>query len=168
MCNQGDAAGSTWIWNFQPLRRRYVTRTSDDVPSGFIMHTAQGGTDLGACASYRYHLLAETSRRRMIHRTNYSCIYKLRQTKKLSTETRRCWTAATLITWQTGRYRLDYKCPGPCRRCQCWGNWKKTKQIKFCSLLVKYFATLFPDCTQIVPECCYPSCRIVSLSKKSD
>ena len=31
MCNQGDAVGSTWIWNFQPMRRRYVTRTSDDV-----------------------------------------------------------------------------------------------------------------------------------------
>ena len=31
MCNQGDAVGSTWIWNFQPMRRCYITRTSDDV-----------------------------------------------------------------------------------------------------------------------------------------
>ena len=31
MCNQGDAVGSTWIWNFQPMRRRYIMRTSDDV-----------------------------------------------------------------------------------------------------------------------------------------
>ena len=26
MYNQGDAVGSTWILNFQPMRRRYVTR----------------------------------------------------------------------------------------------------------------------------------------------
>ena len=31
MCNQGDAVGSTWIWNFQPMRRLYVTRTSDNI-----------------------------------------------------------------------------------------------------------------------------------------
>ena len=36
MCNQGDGVGPTWIGNFQPMRRRYVTRTSDDVRQALL------------------------------------------------------------------------------------------------------------------------------------
>ena len=51
MCNQGDAVLSTWILNFQPMKRRYVTRDVRPCLSGFITHTVHGGTDLGAHAS---------------------------------------------------------------------------------------------------------------------
>ena len=66
MCKQGDAVGSHLNMK---LSANEETLRHDDVrrrPSGFIMHMAQGGTDLGACAA-RYHLLAETSRKRMVY-----------------------------------------------------------------------------------------------------
>ena len=48
VCNQGDAVGSTWIWNFEPMRRRYVTRTSDDVRQASLC--ARGGRNRFGCS----------------------------------------------------------------------------------------------------------------------
>ena len=56
MCNQGDAVGTIWILiNFNKLSAKEETlrheETSGKSTSGFILHTAHGGTDLGARAS---------------------------------------------------------------------------------------------------------------------
>ena len=51
MCNQGDG----WLHLDIRLSANEETllheEASDERPSGFILHTAHGGTDLGACAS---------------------------------------------------------------------------------------------------------------------
>ena len=89
--------------------------------------------------------------------------YTKRTTRKrqtnifLSTEIRRCWTAATLITWQIGRCWLDYKCLGPCRWCQSWVKKtpKQTNKVLLitCQILRK-----------AVPEWYYPSQNFADLS----
>ena len=59
MRNQGDVIGSTWICNFQPKRRRYVTRTSDDVRQASLC-TRPMAKQIWVLVQARYHLLAET------------------------------------------------------------------------------------------------------------
>ena len=52
MCNHAGRRG--WLHLNMKLSANEETLRHDDVRrrlSGFIMHTAQGGTDLGACAS---------------------------------------------------------------------------------------------------------------------
>ena len=76
MCNQGDAVGSTWIWNFQPMRRRYVTRTSDDVRQASLCARPMA-EQIWVLVQARYHLLAETLRRKMV---DYQICCSQRQT----------------------------------------------------------------------------------------
>ena len=51
MCDQGDVAGSTWILNFQPVRRCYVTRRRQTTSIQLHYAHGPGRTELGACAS---------------------------------------------------------------------------------------------------------------------
>ena len=69
MCNQGDVVGSTWMWNLQPIEETLCHKDIIWCPSGCIMHTAHGRTDLGAQQA-RYYLLAETLRRSASHSQN--------------------------------------------------------------------------------------------------
>ena len=75
MCNQGDTVGSTWVLNFQPKRRRYVTRRRQT--TSVRLHYAYGpGRNRFGCMLLQAtpRPLAETLRRKMIHRM---VIYRL-------------------------------------------------------------------------------------------
>ena len=64
VCNQGDAVGSSWIWNFQPKRRHYVM-SSDNVHQASLC-TWPMAEQIWVLVQARYHLLAETLHRKMI------------------------------------------------------------------------------------------------------
>ena len=119
--------------------------TSDDVRQASLC-TLPRVEHIWVLVQARYHLLIETSRRRMVYRMNYSYLYKIKADKKLSTETRRCLTAATLGS----RDKLGGADWITSARDHADGvSLKETEKKKqFCSLPVKYFAMLFPDCTQ--------------------
>ena len=125
------------------------TLCHDDVrrrPSGFIMHTAQGGTDLGACAS-KVSPTAETSRRRMVYRMNYSYLYKIKADKK-SCQLKLAAVEWPLL-WSYDKLGVADWITSAQNHADSVNLLKETEKKKlFCSLPVKYFATLFPDCTK--------------------
>ena len=65
MCNQGDMVDFTWIWNFQPTRRHYITRMSDDVRQASLRTRRSVAEQILVLMQARYHLLAETLRRKI-------------------------------------------------------------------------------------------------------